>query len=116
VNGVAVVAVAALLASPAPTPSAPARLQVVAKEFSFVLSRQTIRAGDAILELANFGEDAHDLRLRRVGGHATLGIDSVAAGRRAELEAVLRPGRYVLWCSIGDHRARGMHAVLRVAR
>ena len=53
-------------------PPPPARVQVVAQEFRFALSRQTIKAGRAVVELRNMGEDAHDLVLRRVGGTRVL--------------------------------------------
>ena len=49
-------------------PPPPARVQVVAREYSFALSRPSMKAGTAIVELANFGEDPHDLRLQRIGG------------------------------------------------
>jgi len=110
---------AALLAAvvvAAPAASAPARLQVVAREFSLSLSRPRVPSGQAVVELVNFGEDVHDLRLRRVGGTRTFGTAALAPGGRAELRVRLAPGRYVLWCSIADHRARGMRAVLVVRR
>ena len=47
------------------TPPPPARLQVVAQEFRYTLSRTTLVSGRAIVELRNAGEDAHDLVLRR---------------------------------------------------
>ena len=97
-------------------PPPPARVQVVAKEFSFALSRPWIRAGAAILELSNFGEDPHDLRLQRVGGTKVYGLAARRPGTRGELEVRLRPGTYRLWCSIADHRARGMRATLVVRR
>jgi hypothetical protein len=110
----AIAAAAALgLAVPA-TAAAPARVQVSAKEFSYTLSRQSIKSGRAILELANYGEDAHDLRLRRVGGTRTYAIGVVQPGAVADLEATLKAGRYRLWCSLADHRARGMTATLVV--
>jgi hypothetical protein len=96
--------------------TAPARLQVVADEFTLVLSRQSVQAGPALVELANLGEDSHDLRLRRTGSARTRTwtIHAVRPGRQAVLEAGLRPGRYRLWCSLADHRARGMRATLVV--
>jgi hypothetical protein len=96
---------------------APARVQVVAEEFSLALSRRTLRAGPAIVELANFGEDPHDLKLRRqVRGAPTLTIPEVEPGRQAQLRARLAPGRFALWCSLADHRQRGMRAFLTVRR
>ena len=93
---------------------APARVQVSADEFHYTLSRQSLRAGPAIVQLVNYGEDEHDLRLRRKGGTRTYRIGKVGPGRVAELEARLLPGRFTLWCSLSDHRARGMHATLIV--
>jgi hypothetical protein len=98
------------------TLAAPARVQVGADEFGYTLSRTTIAAGPAIVQLANFGEDAHDLRLRRVGGTKTYRVGTVAPGRVSELEARFAPGRFRLWCSLADHRTRGMRATLVVKR
>ena len=98
------------------TLASPARLQVGADEFSYSLSRQSIKAGPAIVQLVNFGEDVHDLRLRRVGGTRTYRIDKVRPGGLGELEARFLPGRFTLWCSLADHRARGASASLVVRR
>ena len=111
-GGVLGAALGVLPASAAP----PARVQVVAREFSFALSRPSIRAGRVTIELANFGEDVHDLRLRRRGGTRTYGTATVDPGQQGELTTRLVPGRYVLWCSIANHRSRGMRAVLTVRR
>jgi plastocyanin len=94
--------------------AAPARMQVVAREFSFSLSRTRLPAGQAVIELANFGQDPHDLRLQRLGARHIAGTPVVAPGSRAELTAKLLPGRYSLWCSVANHRARGMRATLVV--
>jgi len=93
---------------------APARVQASADEFSLAVSRSSIRSGPAIVELVNYGEDDHDLALRRVGGTRTYRIGIVHPGKTAELEAPLRAGRFTLWCTLADHRARGMRATLRV--
>jgi hypothetical protein len=97
-------------------PPPPARVQVVAREFSLTLSRQTIKAGTAIVELANFGEDAHDLRLQRIGGRKLYGWPVAESGAVEDRTLRLVPGRYRLWCSIANHRARGMAAILTVIR
>ena len=108
---IATALVALTLAAPAP-----ARVQVGAEEFGYTLSRATIKAGPAIVQLANYGEDEHDLRLRRVGGTRTYRVATVAPGRVGELEARFLPGRFRLWCSLADHRARGMQATLLVKK
>ena len=109
----AAVVLAVLAAAPAAA-APPARLQVVAREFTLSLSRPKLRAGPAIVELVNFGEDLHDLRLRRVGGTRTYSIPNLRPGRHAELRVRLLPGRYKLWCSVANHRALGMRAILIV--
>jgi plastocyanin len=109
-------ALAAALAVPAGPVAPPGRLQVVAKEFSFTLSRQKLKPGPAIVELVNFGEDAHDVRLRRIGGTKTYGIGPVQPGQHARLRLRLLRGRYRLWCSIPNHRALGMQVTLLVRR
>ena len=107
----------ALLLAPAPAPlPAPARLQVGADEFRLQLSRPTIRSGQAIIELVNYGEDEHDLRLRRFGGTRTYRIAAVPPGGLDRLETRFAPGRFTLWCSLADHRSRGMTARLTVRR
>jgi len=94
--------------------SSPARLQVVAKEFSFELSRVNLKPGPAVIELANFGQDPHDLRLQRVGSRHIAGIGVVAPGQRGEVTVKLARGRYSFWCSVANHRKLGMHATLLV--
>ena len=92
----------------------PARLQIVAKEYSLGLSRVQLKPGTAVIELANFGQDPHDLRLQRVGSRHVAGIGAVAPGSRAELTLKLARGRYSFWCSIANHRKLGMRATLVV--
>jgi plastocyanin len=98
----------------APPPAA--HVQVVAQEFSFVLSRQTIETGWAIIELRNGGEDAHDLRLRRVGGRRVYALPVTQSGQTVDREFKLLPGTYRLYCSVANHRALGMQATLVVRR
>jgi hypothetical protein len=94
----------------------PARVQVVAQEFSYSLSRTKVRAGRVIVELVNHGQDTHDLDLRRIGGTRIYRFPSVQPGQFVDRELKLVPGRYQLWCAIADHNELGMHAVLRVTR
>jgi uncharacterized cupredoxin-like copper-binding protein len=106
----------ALLAAAFSWHPTPARLGVSAKEFHLVLSRPAVKAGEVEIELQNDGQDVHDLRLRRIGGTRTYLVPSTQPGRRRTIEIALRPGRYRLWCSVADHRALGMQALLRVRR
>lgn len=95
----------------------PSRLLVTAREFSFSLSRPKVDAGPAIVELYNYGEDPHDLRLQRVGGNRVYALGETAPGERGRLEPTLRrASRYRLWCSLPGHAALGMRATLRTSR
>jgi plastocyanin len=102
----------AMLAGGAVSP--PARVQVGAAEYSFTLSRPAIKAGTAIVELVNFGEDPHDLRLQRVGGTRVYAIGETRPGDAVDRTFKLLPGKYRLWCSIANHRRLGMQATLLV--
>src|SRR4051794_12040387 len=92
----------------------PARLFVSAKEFSLVLSRQSLKAGSARIQLYNGGEDAHDLRLKRVGGTRALRIRETSPGGVTELRASLRRGTWKLWCLLPGHAKAGMRTTLVV--
>jgi plastocyanin len=94
----------------------PARVQVVAREFSYALSRTAIKAGTAIIELRNAGEDAHDLMLQRVGGRRIVVWPVTQAGAVFDKELRLAPGTYRLWCGVANHRALGMRATLVVRK
>ena len=94
----------------------PARVQVVAQEFRYSLSRQTIRAGWAVIELRNAGEDAHDLVLRRVGGTRTYSWPVTQPGGVVDRTVKLLPGTYRLYCGVANHRTLGMRATLQVKR
>ena len=90
------------------------RVQVVAVEFHYRLSRVRVHAGPVRIELANFGQDEHDLRLQRVGGATVYELPNALPGERQTLTVRLRPGVYRLWCAMADHAALGMQATLRV--
>ena len=94
----------------------PARVQVAAEEFHLGLSRAKIVSGPVIIQLANFGEDPHDLRFRRAGGTRIYAIKETLPGDDRDLQVKLLPGRFTLWCSIADHRQRGMQATLLVVK
>ena len=96
--------------------SFPTRVQAVANEFRFSLSRSRVPAGRVTIELANFGEDPHNFKLKRVGGTHVYTIRKTLPGARTTKTLRLRHGRFKYWCSIADHKARGMKGTLRVTR
>ena len=103
-------------AIPAQSAAPLSRVQVVAIEFHYRLSRVHVPAGEVRIELANFGQGEHDLRLRRIGSTKVYKLPSALPGQRQTLSARLVPGLYRLKCTLADHAARGMRAELRVRR
>jgi uncharacterized cupredoxin-like copper-binding protein len=92
---------------------APARLLVYAQEWSLWPSRPSLKAGELIVQLWNRGQDAHDLRIRRLSRGAMVGRtqgDAVTqSGKVTQATWHLSPGTYQLYCSMPNHLRRGMH-------
>ncbi|MCY7303958.1 MAG: hypothetical protein LH654_13190, partial [Thermoleophilia bacterium] len=107
---VLVAAVAAVCALPASGGSdAFSFVQVTEKEFTLTLSRQSVRAGSVSVEVVNFGMDNHDLVVKGTKvGSKPIRFKQLDPRGRTERTLRLTPGRYALWCSLGDHKARGM--------
>ena len=106
------------LAAPA-SAAAPSRVLVEATEFRFTLSRTTVKAGPAIVQLAIRGEDPHDLRLVPPAGKARSSAQPAAVpetlpGAVAEWRGKLSRGKWTLSCSLPGHKSAGMRATLTV--
>jgi plastocyanin len=114
---VGLAAVAVLVPGSASAKSvAPSRVQVVAKEFLFALSRHSVPPGPAIIEIVDFGQDPHDMRIQRIGDKHVYGSPIIQPGGHYDLSLKLVPGRYQVWCSVANHRALGMQAVIVVKK
>ena len=101
----AALAAAALISTP---------VGVAEREFSISLYRASVPAGEVRFNVTNFGEDAHNLVVRRRGRTRAVS-EEIRAGQRGQLVVKLRrPGRYTVLCTLGDHAKRGMKAKLRV--
>ena len=91
------------------------RLSVKASEFKFVLSRPSLAAGEAIVELDNQGEDPHNLNLQLADGQGPeFHLAEVGSLKRTTGRFTLTDGTYRLWCSIPGHEELGMKATLTV--
>jgi plastocyanin len=85
------------------------------REYRFSVYRPDVHAGRITLNMTNFGEDAHNLRLTGPGGYRSAVSPDVAAGERARFTVNLRrAGTYRLVCLKPGHAALGMKATLRV--
>jgi hypothetical protein len=95
----------------------PERVMVRGTEYDLTLSKSKLTPGRAIVQFVNAGEDPHDLKLQRVGDDTEISIGVVPPGTYSNLDTRLRRGsKYVLWCSLSDHRQRGMEATLRTRK
>ncbi len=95
-----------------------AHLLVYAQEWSLWPSRAALPAGRVSVQLWNRGQDAHDLRIRRLSHGAMIGraqgVVVTQSGGLSQASWRLAPGRYELYCSLAGHLKLGMHAVLVV--
>lgn len=91
-------------------------VQASGTEFRINLSRSSVQPSKLRLEFVNYGEDDHDLAVRRVGTTLVRNLGEVRPGERAVERFKVRKGTYMLWCTLGDHRARGMKATLKVRK
>jgi hypothetical protein len=104
-------------AGQAPTEEGPVvgRLSVKASEYSYVLSRPSVAAGEVIVELNNQGEDPHNLNLQLANGQGQqFQFGEVGSLQRATQRFTLPAGKYRLWCSLPGHEELGMKATLSV--
>lgn len=84
-----------------------------ATEFAYALSQTEFTAGTYTFELVNDGSMEHDLVIE--GPNVQAASDVVSSGESTTLTVELEPGTYVLYCSIGDHRAMGMEVTITVS-
>ena len=101
--------------APNPGPRPLARVQAVTREWSITLSRRTLPAGQVSVELANMGEDPHDLRVERADAPATGFSFTLARPRSVSSKKVdLAPGEWKLYCTLDGHAAAGMRTTVTV--
>ena len=89
---------------------------VGAREYRLAAYRTSVPRGTVRFNLANYGEDGHDLVVRTSSGRDLARTGEVRAGKRATLALRLAPGSYRLICDLADHEARGMRTTFRVTR
>ena len=98
-----------------PVPKPLARVQVIAREFSLTLSRGSLAAGLVAIELDNFGQDPHDLRVERVDSSSTgFSFELAKPSTVSSQKFTLTPGDWKLYCTLPGHEALGMSALLTV--
>jgi plastocyanin len=96
--------------------ASPTSVGVSAREYRFAAYRASAPRGVVRFNLANYGEDGHDLVVETRDGRDLGRTGEVKSGRRTTLQLRLAPGTYRLICDLADHRARGMRTTFRVTR
>ncbi len=85
------------------------------REWRVSLYRTKVPTGFVRLNTHNYGEDGHDLAVRNSSGRVLGHLPEIRPGRTDTLRVRLRrPGRYVVFCTLEGHEARGMRARLTV--
>ena len=103
---------------PPVTVQAGVSVDVVADEYSFKPANIVVRrSGEPqalfLFRLKNGGTLPHDLRVRS-GPDELGGTDPIRGGDSASARVPLGPGKYEIFCSIGDHEKLGMKGELKV--
>jgi plastocyanin len=86
---------------------------VTEREWSVALGRLKAPHGRITFYIRNFGQDDHDLRIRRHRVQIAH-TGRIRSGGEATLTVRLKPGVYNVFCDIPGHRQAGMLAHLTV--
>jgi hypothetical protein len=98
------------------TASSPGRAAAYESEYQIQLSRPSVGCGTVILEQNTISAmDPHNLVLQKEGDPSpSYTYDELGPGSYTTQTLNLSRGNWVLYCSLLDHRARGMEVTLRV--
>jgi plastocyanin len=102
--------------APATTPEASkSSFTVTEREYSLTPSNPDLPAtGEYTITVRNAGGTRHALEVEAPAGEAE--TDTIQPGGTAQLKVKLtKPGRYVWYCPVGDHKDRGMRGTIVVA-
>ena len=80
---------------------------VTAKEFKFILSTKTVKAGPVVFKVINKGKLAHDFK---ISGKKTA---LLGPGKSATLKVTLTKGSKPYLCTVAGHASFGMKGVLK---
>ncbi|MGZ4550240.1 MAG: plastocyanin/azurin family copper-binding protein [Blastococcus sp.] len=100
--------------TPAKTVGADGTITATEAEFSISIGGDTVAAGPYLVKVENAGQATHDLVVEQ-NGTKIASTSPIAPGQSASLSVTLKPGTYVFYCSIGNHRAMGMEMTVHVA-
>ena len=91
----------------------PTAVGVSEREWMVALGRLKAPHGPITFSVHNFGQDDHNLVIRRLGlQYGSTG--RIPSGGQKTLTLTLKPGLYNVFCSLPGHRQMGMAAKLTV--
>jgi uncharacterized cupredoxin-like copper-binding protein len=91
--------------------SAETKVPVSETEFKITLGSTTLKAGEITFEVKDDGKIPHDLAIKGTGDKTK----EISPGSNAELKVTLKPGTYVLYCTIPGHEQAGMKQSITVS-
>jgi uncharacterized cupredoxin-like copper-binding protein len=91
--------------------SAETKVPVSETEFKITLGSTELKAGEITFEVKDDGKIPHDLAIKGTSDKTK----EIAPGSNAELKVTLKPGTYVLYCSIPGHEQAGMKQSITVS-
>ena len=89
----------------------PQTVAVTESEFKIALPSAELKAGEITFDVKNGGKLPHDLAIKGMSDKTPL----IQAGSSAKLTVDLKPGKYVLWCTVPGHEAAGMRLEVTVS-
>ena len=87
------------------------KVPVSETEFKITLGSTELKAGEITFEVKDDGKIPHDLAIKGTSDKT----EEIAPGADAELKVTLKPGKYVLYCSIPGHEQAGMKQSITVS-
>ena len=82
-------------------------------DFAIALSSSELTAGTYSVTVTNRGKATHSLTIKGPGG-VDMTSDTLQGGKTTTMTVTLQPGKYEVYCPIGNHRAMGMDTTLTV--
>jgi uncharacterized cupredoxin-like copper-binding protein len=94
--------------------TSPTAVDVRLSEWKVEVSAATVPAGPVVFHVANAGQIEHAFEVEGKGLEQVSG--PIAAGAEGMLNVTLKPGRYELYCPVGNgaHKQAGMKATIEV--
>lgn len=99
----------------APAASGSAGTAIHVRDFALDPSSLSIPAGTVTLAVTNAGPTVHNVKIRDGAGEVLFGTADLREGEFESITGTLRPGEYVMFCSLAGHESLGITGPLTVA-